>query len=241
MIKDLSCLFIAFLFYSIIGYICEVLCKSIPEKKWVNRGFLCGPYCPIYGVGAIMILFTLLRYKSDPIVVFVMGVIITSALEYFTGFILEKIFHNKWWDYSDYKYHINGRVCLKNSILFGLGALAVIYIANPILTEVFAKLSLKTIYFVAFTGSVIFLVDCIYSCIIAYNLRNRIIICEELKNQKIAKIPGMLEHLLKERVKNFKAYPKRLLEAFPYLKQENYKEFELMKKLRDKSKKKRKK
>lgn len=241
MLNNLAYLFIIFLFCSVVGYICEVLCKSIPQKKWVNRGFLCGPYCPIYGIGAIMILFTLLRYKSDPLTVFIMGVVITSALEYFTGFLLEKIFHNKWWDYSKYKYHINGRVCLKNSIWFGIGALAVIYLGEPFFTDIFSKLSIKTVNIIAIVGLIILLVDCTYSFIIAYNLRNRIIICEELKNQKIAKIPGMLERLIKERVKDFKTYPKRLLEAFPYLKQKNYKEFELMKKLREKNKRKRKK
>lgn len=239
--KSLSYLFIVFLIYSFIGYICEIIFSSIAQKKLVNRGFLCGPYCPIYGVGSLFILFTLLRFENDPVIVFILGAIITSALEYFTSFILEKIFHNKWWDYSMYKCNINGRVCLQNTLLFGLGSLVVIYMGDPLINGLLAKLSMKVINIIAICTAVIFVTDCVYSFIIAYDLRNRIIVCEELKNQKIAKIPGMLEQLIKERFKNIKTYPKRLLEAFPNLKMSNYKEFELMKKIRDKNKKKRKK
>lgn len=239
--KSLSYLFLIFLIYSFIGYICEIIFSSFAQRKLVNRGFLCGPYCPIYGIGGLFILFVLLRFKEDPVAVFVIGAIITSALEYFTSFLLEKIFHNKWWDYSSYKFNIHGRICLQNSLLFGLGALVVIYVGDPVITNMLAKLSTKTINVIAICAAIIFIGDCIYSFVVAYNLRNRIIICEELKSQKIAKIPGMLEQLIKERVQNFKTYPKRLLEAFPDLKRENYKEFELMKKLRDKNKKMRKK
>lgn len=235
---SLAYLFLVFITYSFFGYICEIIFSSIAQKKIVNRGFLCGPYCPIYGVGSIFILFTLLRFKDDPIIVFILGAIITSALEYFTSFLLEKIFHNKWWDYSKYVCNINGRICLQNTLLFGFGSLLIIYMADPFVTDLLSKLSVKATNISAILIACIFFIDCGYSFVVAYNLRNRIIICEELKNQKLAKIPGMLEKAIKERVKNFKTYPKRLLEAFPNLKNGNYKEFELMKKLRDKAKKK---
>jgi len=233
---SLSYIFLTFLIYSFIGYICEIICSRYTQKKLVNRGFLCGPYCPIYGVGGLFILFTLSRFENDPIIVFLLGIIITSALEYFTGFVLEKVFHNKWWDYSHYKFNINGRICLRNSLLFGFGALAIIYAANPYFSKLLLKINSTIINVIVIILSIIFIIDCIYSFVVAYNLRNRIIICEELKAQKIAKIPGMLEKLIKDRVANFKTYPKRLLDAFPNLKMSNYKEFELMKKLRDKSK-----
>ena len=112
--------FVVFVIYSILGYVCEMIFCAIVDKKVVNRGFLCGPILPIYGVGAVFMLLALSRYKSDPLVVFVFGAIICSALEYFTSFVLEKIFHNMWWDYYDYKFNINGRICLLNSILFGM-------------------------------------------------------------------------------------------------------------------------
>ena len=229
-------LFMIFLIYSFIGYICEVICSSIWQKKLVNRGFFCGPWLPIYGVGSIFILYTLKRFQSDPVMVFLLGALITSALEYFTSFLLEKIFHNKWWDYEDHKFNIHGRICLQNTLLFGFGALIIIYLADPIVIKILNNLSTKAIIIISVIFFLIFVIDCIYSFVVAYNLRNRIIICEELKNQKIAKIPGMLEKMIKDRVQNFKTYPKRLLEAFPALKRANYKEFELMKKIREKKK-----
>lgn len=233
---NLPYLILVFFVYSFVGYICEIICSSIVQKKLVNRGFLCGPYCPIYGVGSLFILFLLWRFKEDPVLVFILGALITSCLEYFTSFILEKIFHNKWWDYSYMKLHINGRVCLQNTLFFGFGTLVIIYVAQPFIHELLVNMSSLAMGIVAYSLFFIFAVDFVYSVIIAYNLRNRIIICEELKSEKLAKIPGMLEKLMKEKVEKFKAYPRRLLEAFPYLKDANAKEFDLMKMIRDKTK-----
>lgn len=232
----LSYLILIFFVYSFIGYVCEIISSSIVQKKLVNRGFLCGPYCPIYGVGSLFILLLLLRFKEDPVLIFVLGALITTCIEYFTSFVLEKIFHNKWWDYSYMKLHIHGRVCLQNTLLFGFGTLVIIYMAQPFIHEFLMKLNPNVMRIVAYSLLFIFIIDFIYSVIIAYNLRNRIIICEELKNEKLAKIPGMLEKILKERVEQFKTYPRRLLDAFPYLKDANAKEFDLMKMFRDKSK-----
>lgn len=234
---SLAYVFLVFLIYSFLGYLCEIIFCSINQKKIVNRGFLFGPYCPIYGVGSIFIIYCLSRFMKDPVIVFILGAVITSCLEYFTSFILEKIFHNKWWDYSGYKCNLNGRICLQNTLLFGLCSLIVIYVGNPRIFKLLNKLSPFTLNITALILVIIFIIDIIYSVIIAYNLRNRLIICEELKKEKLAKLPGMLEKLIREKVTNFKTYPKRLLEAFPNLKKSNLKEFELMKKLKEKAKK----
>ncbi len=237
---NISYLFLTFIIYSFLGYICEVIYCSCNQKKIVNRGFLCGPICPIYGFGGVFINLVLLRFQSDPVIVFLLGVVLTSALEYITSFLLEKIFHNKWWDYSHERFNINGRVCLLNSLLFGLGTLFVVYITHPIIDRFLNRFSRFIFLILAIIIFIIFVTDCIYSFIIAYNLRNRIIVCEELKREKLSKIPGMLEQLLKKRVGRYKTYPKRLLEAFPNLKKENGKELELMKKIREKNKTKKK-
>lgn len=230
---DFPYLFLVFMLYSFAGYICEIVCSSIKQKKLVNRGFLCGPYCPIYGVGSLFILFLLLRFKEDPVIVFVLGAILTSAIEYITSFVLEKIFHNKWWDYSDEKFNIHGRIFLFNSLLFGFGSLVIIYTGNEIVTKVLNCFSPLGIKIIAYGLLFIFIADFIYSFMIAYNLRNRLIICEELKNEKLAKLPGMLEKIIREKVEKFRRYPKRLLEAFPDLKNANSKEFDIMKTIRD--------
>lgn len=106
------------------------LCRD-RTKKFVNRGFLYGPYCPIYGFGALIVLYPLLALGNHPILVFLGGMILTSALEYFTSWLMETLFHEKWWDYSHYKYNLNGRICLLNSTLFGLMALVVVFIIQP--------------------------------------------------------------------------------------------------------------
>ena len=227
-----------FYFCSFIGYLLEVFWCYLGSKKFVNRGFLCGPVIPIYGLGAVLILFCLLRYYEDPVVVFVFGVIITSALEYFVSFLLEKIFHNKWWDYSNRKYNINGRICLQNSFAFGILSLLIIYVVTPGFYFLFSLFPFKVwcIFTIIFT--VIFVLDVIYSVIIAYNLRNRIIIVEELKNEKLAMIPVIFEKRLKESIEGFKAFPSRLLKAFPNL---DNNVFEMMKKYREEAKEKSKK
>lgn len=228
-------LFMLFMIFSCCGYVCEIICSSIKQKKLVNRGFLCGPYCPIYGVGALFILFILKRFESDPVLVYLLGAIITTALEYVTSFILEKIFHNKWWDYSDEKFNINGRVFLFNSLLFGLGSLVIIYTGYDLATKFISLFSYNFLTIISYILLILFIIDCIYSFIIAYNLRNRLIICEELKQEKLAKIPGMLENILTKKVEKFKRYPKRLLDAFPNLRKTHQKEFDVMGKLRDKA------
>ena len=109
-----------FFIYSIGGWLMEVIGKLIEKRKFVNRGFLIGPYCPIYGHGAILITILLQKYIDDPIALFIMGVVVCSILEYLTSYFMEKIFHARWWDYSRYKFNINGRICLLYSVFWGL-------------------------------------------------------------------------------------------------------------------------
>lgn len=237
MIEILVYGFMIFYICSFVGYFMEVFWVFLGSKKLVNRGFLCGPIIPIYGFGALLILLTLFRYYEDPVVVFVFGVIITSALEYFVSFLLEKIFHNKWWDYSKVKYNLNGRICLKNSLAFGILALFIVYFVAPMFSLLFSLFSKNFWMILALVLFILTLLDTIYSVVIAYNLRNRIIIVEELKNEKIAMIPVIFEKRLKESIEGFKAFPSRLLKAFPDLENNNHKSFEIMKSYREQLKK----
>lgn len=159
----LSLLFIYFFLYAIIGWMCEVVYCSIPEKKFINRGFLNGPYCPIYGVGALIIITFLMPYISDPILVFFIGVILTSTLEYVTSWGMEKLFHAKWWDYSDHKFNINGRVCLLNSILFGLLCVVLMYVVHPFVNDLVNSFSSFWIQIIATVAAVLFLSDLVES------------------------------------------------------------------------------
>lgn len=238
---QISQFFMKFILFSLFGYIAEMLMCIIVDKKITNRGFLCGPVIPIYGVGSIFLILLLERYRNEPIVVFVFGIIITTILEYITSYLLEKIFHNRWWDYSQNKFNINGRICLLNSFLFGIGSLIIIYLANPIFDDFLSQMNQTALIISAIIIFIIFVLDVVYSCIVAYNLRNQIIIFSKLKNEKLARIPGMLEQLLKRNINKIKRYPNRLLKAFPYLQKSNEKEFAIVKKLQESKKKKRKK
>lgn len=124
-----------FFIYAFLGWLCECIYCSFPKRKWINRGMLQGPYCPIYGFGAIFVAGLLRPYDSKPWLVFVLGVVITSVLEYVTSYILERLFHTKWWDYEGKFLNINGRVCFRNSFLFGMLSLFVVYVLDPFLLE----------------------------------------------------------------------------------------------------------
>lgn len=117
--------------YSFLGWIVECLYCALISGEWVNRGFLYGPFIPIYGFGIIMVLWALNYLPNNPFIIFIGSIIITSILEYFTSLILELIFKTKWWDYSDMPFNLHGRICLLNSILFGIGFMVVYYFINP--------------------------------------------------------------------------------------------------------------
>jgi len=120
-----------FLIYSFVGWSCEVIYAALCLGKFVNRGFLFGPVCPIYGFGVLTAVIALSPFEDNLIILFAGSVIFTSTLEFITGFILEKFFHQKWWDYSDTPFNIKGYICLKFSILWGLACTFVIRLVHP--------------------------------------------------------------------------------------------------------------
>lgn len=107
----------------------------VPAGHFVERGFLRGPIIPIYAFGAFIVLYILMPYGTHPIYIFILGTIATSTLEYITSFILEKLFNMSWWDYSKQKFNINGRICLKNSILFRLLSVVLVLWINPLIVS----------------------------------------------------------------------------------------------------------
>lgn len=122
---------IYFVLFAIAGYICEVIFAAIVLGKFVNRGFLNGPWCPIYGFGVVIVAICLKPLSKSLLVLFIGSVLLTSVLEYFTGFILEKVFDQKWWDYSDDKLNLGGYICLKFSLLWGVACTAVVKLVLP--------------------------------------------------------------------------------------------------------------
>lgn len=136
---NINTIIICFFIYCILGWCCEEVYCYLLSKKWVNRGFLYGPYLPVYGFGAMAVVLMLEPFLAYPVLIFILGLIVCSAIEYVGHWGLEKIFQIKLWDYSTYRFNIKGRVCLRNSILFGICSLVVMYVINvPLLKVVFS-------------------------------------------------------------------------------------------------------
>ena len=200
--------FLLYLIYSFIGWSIEVIDKLFEKHRFINRGFLIGPICPIYGKGALLIIFLLNPYKDNPILLFFMAIIICSILEYFTSYIMEKIFKTRWWDYSYTKYNINGRICLNTMIPFGLLGLVGVYLINPFLLNMLSYINPTYLKIIAIILLVIYLIDYILSFDIIYKLRDTITNVEKdsteeisLKVKKVFSKKGVLY--------------KRLINAFP--------------------------
>ena len=168
---DIKIYFLLFIIYAVIGWCMEVICKLIQYKRFIDRGFLIGPYCPIYGCGVILITLLLQKYADDVVVTFFLSVIICGTLEYLTSYFMEKIYHARWWDYSQRKFNINGRVCLNTIIPFGLLGMFIMYISNPFLIGQLEKLTTTWLNIAFWTILAIFVTDNILSGIINNSIK----------------------------------------------------------------------
>ena len=171
MLKTIEIYFLLFLTYSIIGWIMEVTLKLIHDKKFINRGFLIGPYCPIYGFGVLLLTILLKKYQDDFVATFIFSILICGTLEYFTSYFMEKIFHARWWDYSQRKFNINGRICLETLIPFGIMGCSIIYLTNPILLETLNRLPVTLVNIISIILFIGFTTDAIASFKIIANLK----------------------------------------------------------------------
>lgn len=120
-----------FFVYAFLGWCTEVSYAALRTGKFVNRGFLNGPVCPIYGCGVVVVLVGLEPLKGNFVLLFLGSVVLTSVLELATGFVLEKLFRQRWWDYSDKPFNLGGYICLEFSIMWGFACLFVVDILHP--------------------------------------------------------------------------------------------------------------
>ncbi len=211
MFEELILAFLLFIIYSIFGWCMEVTLVGIDKKKFINRGFLIGPYCPIYGFGALIMVYVLNRYRTDPIVLFVMSVVCCSILEYITSYIMEKLFKARWWDYSYRKFNLNGRICLLNSIFFGLLAGIIVYIVNPFVVSQITKVDSNILSIIAVILFVVFIFDNIISFNVMSKLKN---VAYEAKNDNTDEITKKVKEIIAQSSK----LGNRLINAFPNFK-----------------------
>ena len=122
--------FLWYVFYSLIGWLYESVMYTVKQRRFVNRGFLNGPYCPIYGAGAILNIL-LLHDIQHPVLLFLAGAVLACSLECLTSWSMEQLFHARWWDYRKYPFNLNGRICLYGALVFGVFAVALILFIHP--------------------------------------------------------------------------------------------------------------
>ena len=194
-----------FFVYSFLGWLIEVIYVSIDNKKICDRGFLIGPICPIYGVSAVSLTFILGNFQHNYIFVFFASTILCTTLEYFTSLVMEKLFKTRWWDYSTEKFNLNGRVCLKNALAFGILGTLVVTVLSPYLWSV---IQIETLNIILIICTVVLIIDCIISFTIMHKIK---IATQNIKKDNTEEINKKVQEFIQSQSFLYK----RLFTAFP--------------------------
>lgn len=202
-----------FFIYSFLGWVTEVFLKYLQYHRFINRGFLIGPYCPIYGAGAVLITVgqgMLSSFERSWAMSFLIAFILCGLLEYATSYILEKYFHARWWDYTQKPMNLHGRVWIGNLILFGLGGVAIAEILNPRFLALASRIDPFFFTAVLTAVAVLFLADVLMSYFIMNLLKRGV---EESRSDKSEEIAAEVRYLLENR----SVFHKRIMDAYPEL------------------------
>ena len=203
---------IYFITYSFLGWIMESIFRSICEKKLINTGFLKGPFCPIYGIGAIIMLLFLKSFSNNLLLLFFISVIVLTLWEYLVGILLEKLFHTKYWDYSDNKFNFQGRICLMNSIFWGILGVVFIQYIHPFIESIIEKVDITLLTFIYSIIGIVMLIDAITSIIKVKNIKVTLEKIEELNKE----IKEKLKEITEERKTDILENIQNLVEQLKY-------------------------
>ncbi|MFL0196641.1 putative ABC transporter permease [Clostridium sp. WILCCON 0269] len=232
--------------YGFLGWCLEVVYSAVNTGGFINRGFLNGPICPIYGFGSVIVIVCFTPFKNNLLLLFLGSVFVTSLLEYITGFILEKVFYNKWWDYSNMPFNINGYICLKFSLAWGAACIFLIKVFHPMISSIVGLIPyfLGNVFLVIIIS--LFIVDLVTSIntVLKLNIRLEKIqkICAKIKEKSNALGEDISEEALefKKKYENFSKetielkrryinlmkksnrFYIRLIKAFPHVKSTKY-------------------
>lgn len=174
MAQELLYLIAYFFVYSFIGWCLESTYKTILQKKIVNSGFLIGPFCPIYGFGALIMYLSLRNLTNNIFILFLFGLIVLSIFEYFVGLFLEVVFKTKYWDYSKNKFNIHGRVCLKNSIYWGILGIIFMKMIHPRVEKLVNVMPILYLTVAIIVLMAVMLADTIVTIIKLININSRL-------------------------------------------------------------------
>ncbi|MGN0732801.1 MAG: hypothetical protein ACI4LC_01350 [Emergencia sp.] len=184
-----------FYFYSIFGWLFESGNVSIRQKKWVNRGFMKGPWLPLYGSGAVVILVATLPFAQYPAAVFFAGAVAATILEYFTGVAMLELFKVRYWDYSYRKIQFQGHICLVSTIVWGLLSLLMVYIVHPWVAHLVGEINVEVVNVATFIITLLITYDFTNAFREAMDLRKLIIQAAELKERLEEKLEESREQL----------------------------------------------
>lgn len=209
--------FMIFLFYSVVGYICEITSVSLANKRIVlSRGYLIGPIIPIFGFGGLIVTVFLKEYINNPLTTFILGMFYCCALEYATSYIMEKIYGLRWWDYSDKRFNINGRICLETGVLFGIGSLFIINVFNPIIFTILNKIPKLVLMILG----ILFLILVLFDFSISTEAIVKLKIDTKRYDRKDA-TKEIREQVL-ESIRKHSYFYNRILKAFPNMNLDDY-------------------
>ncbi len=188
-----------FIIYAFLGWCTEVSYAALDRGIFVNRGFLNGPYCPIYGVGVVIVVTILTPLQDNLLLLFFGSFLLTSVLEYITGFVLEKVFHDRWWDYSNKPFNLQGYVCLKFSIYWGLACTFIMKVIHPIIYRGITWIPhmLGVVLLVIFMT--VFIVDCCITVSTILKFNKRLKLMDEMA-EKIHKLSDEIGENIYENV-----------------------------------------
>ncbi len=181
----ISTIFFLFMIYSILGWLFETVYCSLVHLSWDNRGMLNGPYCPIYGVGAVLAV-SLCNPSERPLFVFLICAIGASVLEYATSFLTEKLFHAVWWDYSYLPLNLNGRICLSVALGFGFAGIVVVRLIHPVVSRFVNRIPTSIHEVVSLLLMAVFAADLALTLDALTSLNQKMAALEDSINEKIS-------------------------------------------------------
>ena len=157
-----------FFLLSIFGWLWEGCLYLFKDDIYVNRGFLTGPWLPIYGIGGILLEMLFHRWRDRLFMTFVSSMLLCTLLEYLTGWYLELTWRVKWWDYSDMPWNLHGRICLVSSLLFGVGGMLLVWVISPLLYSLYRRVSVKARVALGLLVIAVFVADAAYSAMLPH-------------------------------------------------------------------------
>lgn len=172
-----------FIIYSFLGWVMESTLRSILEKNIINTGFLRGPVCPIYGIGAIIMLMFLETFQDKPLSLFFIAITLLTIWEYLVAVVLEKMFSTKYWDYSDHKFNFKGRICLTNSICWGVLGVVIVRYIHPFIEKFILNTDKILLYYIASIITIVLIVDFITTVVRVKNIKGTLQKVEKLNKE----------------------------------------------------------